>query len=47
MWGFDLVDNKFIIWILIGTIAFVIVAFVVIKQIREKKARKKAANEHE
>ena len=50
MWGYDLVDNKLIIWIMIGVIAFVIVTFIVIKQIREKRAEKKAAgksDEHE
>ena len=47
MWGFSLVENKLIIWIIIGVIAFAIVTFILIKQIREKRAEKKAANEHE
>jgi len=50
MWGYDLVDNKLIIWIMIGAAALVIVTFIVIKQIREKMAEKKAAgksDEHE
>jgi len=40
MWGFDLVDNKLIIWILISVIALMIVAFVIIKQLRDKKQEK-------
>jgi len=47
MWGFNLVDNKLIIWIIIGIIAFAIMAFILIKQLREKRGQKKATDEHE
>ena len=42
-WGFSITDDDWIIWILIGVVAFAIVAFVIIKQLKERK-REKAEN---
>jgi uncharacterized membrane protein YdjX (TVP38/TMEM64 family) len=46
-WGFDIIENKTVVFIVIGAIALAIVAFILIKQIREKRAEKKATDEHE
>ena len=46
-WGFDIIENKTVVFIIIGAIALAIVVFILIKQLREKRAEKKAADEHE
>lgn len=45
--GFNIIENKLVVWIIVGAIAFAIVAFILIKQLREKRADKKATDEHE
>ncbi|MBT7081153.1 MAG: hypothetical protein HN929_06790 [Chloroflexi bacterium] len=42
-WGFDVIENKVLVFVLIGVIALVIVIFIIIKQLRDKK-REKAEN---
>jgi uncharacterized membrane protein YdjX (TVP38/TMEM64 family) len=40
VWGFNVIDNKALVWILIGVIALAIVLFIVINQLRDKKQEK-------
>jgi membrane protein YqaA with SNARE-associated domain len=46
-WGFNLIENKLIIWITIGVITAAVLTFIIIKQLKEKRAEKKATDERE